>query len=244
MPPAPLKSLAAISFDLGGTLFEPFVLPVFEVHKRFIHQVCGEEYRFADKQIAEALEFADEEVWDSVQEHDAHYFFSEEDWIERNRILLRTLGLKEQLDERASRIQTLWREILAANPSRLKPDAKDTLGQLKDCGYILAVSTNWSNPHETLRTLGINGLFRSIQFSIVPGYCKPSPYMLLQNALEMGVNPLKCAYVGDDIKRDVHAAKGAGMHPILVVNEGYETPPHDEDVSVIHALNELLVLLE
>ncbi len=60
----------------------------------------------------------------------------------------------------------------------------------------------------------------------------------------MGVNPLKCALIGDDIKRDVPAAKNAGMHSILIVNETREIHPDDDDITVIHELNELLELFE
>jgi len=87
-------------------------------------------------------------------------------------------------------------------------------------------------------------MFQSIQFSIVPGYCKPAPYMLIQNAREMGVNPLKCAFIGDDVKRDVPAARRAGMYPILIVNERKEIASGDEGLTVIHELNELLELFD
>lgn len=243
MPHRPLKGFSAISFDIGGTLIEPFILPVFEVHKKFILQVCGDDYSFSDEEIADALDVA-EEAWEAVLEKDVHYFFSDEDWAKRNRILLRTLGITEMLDERASHMQTLWTEIIAAYPHTLKPDAKETLEQLKHRGYSLAISTNWYDPRELLMSFGIYDMFQSIQFSIVPGYCKPAPYMLIQNAREMGVNPLKCAFIGDDIKRDVPAARRAGMHPILIVNEGEEITPDDEDITVIHELNELLELFE
>jgi len=244
MPHRPLKDYSAISFDIGGTLIEPFILPVFEVHKKFIHQVCDDECRFSNEAIANALDVAEEEVWEAVAEKDVNYFFSDEDWTKRNRILLRTLGITEMLDERASHMQTLWMEILAANPDKLKPDAKETLEQLKHREYGLAISTNWNDPRDLLKSHGIYDMFQSIQFSIVPGYCKPAPYMLIQNAHEMGVNPLKCAFIGDDIKRDVPAAKNAGMHPILIVNEGKEITPGDEGLTVIHELNELLELFD
>lgn len=242
MPRSPFTGCTAISFDIGGTLIEPFTIPVFEVHKKFILQVCDDEHYFTDEEIAHAIDVADEEIWAVVPHKDIHYFFSEEDWTERNRIALRTLGIKEKLDERAIHMQSLWNEILAANPHRLKSDTKETLEQLKRRGYSLALSTNWEDPRETLRTFDIYHLFQSIQYTIVPGYRKPAPYMLIQNAREMGVNPLKCAFVGDDIKRDVPAAKRAGMHPILIVNDGYDLPSPDEGLTVIHELKELLEL--
>ncbi|MGY5862656.1 MAG: HAD-IA family hydrolase [Candidatus Thorarchaeota archaeon] len=242
MPHRQFKHCSAISFDIGGTLIEPFFLPVFEVHKKFIIQVCDDDCSFSDEELTDALDVADEEAWELIPEKSVHYFFSEADWTERNRILLRTLGITKLLDERASHMQTLWTEIIAANPHKLKPDAKETLEQLKHRGYSLAISTNWEHPRELLKSFGIYDLFESIQFSIVPGYCKPSPYMLIQNAREMGVNPLKCAFIGDDIKRDIPAARRAGMHPILIVSEGREIPPDDDGITVIHKLNELLEL--
>jgi len=244
MPHRPLKNFEAISFDYGGTLIEPFFMPVFEVHKKSIQQVFGDEVRFSDEEIAEAIDLADDNVWKGFQDHDKHYFFSEEDWIERNRIALRNLGVTERLDERARHMQDFWTEITAEFPQDLKPDAKETLEQLKSRGYKLAMSTNWSDPSESLKSRGIDGIFQSIQFSIVPGYRKPSPYMLIRNAMELGVNPLNCAYVGNEIERDVAAAKRAGFHPILVVNEEYDVPHTEEGVTVIHELKELLVLFE
>jgi FMN phosphatase YigB (HAD superfamily) len=209
MPPKPLKDCSAISFDIGGTLIEPFFLPVFEVHRKFIIQVCDDDCNFSDEAIANAIDVADEEAWELLPEKDVHYFFSDEDWTKRNRNVLRILGITEKLDERASHMQALW-----------------------------------TDPRELLNSYGIYDMFQSIQFSIVPGYCKPAPYMLIQNAREMGVNPLKCAFIGDDIKRDIPAAKSAGMHPILIVNEGKEITPGDEGITVIHELNELLELFD
>ena len=138
----------------------------------------------------------------------------------------------------------LWKDILESNPHVLKPDAIDTLGQLTNREYKLAVSTNWADPRVALRYLGIWDYFQSFQYSIVPGYRKPSPYMLIQNAIELGVNPIRCAFVGDDIKRDVPAAIKAGMHPILITSEDYPEENIPEGVIIIHELKELLELFE
>jgi len=244
MPHTPLKDFEAISFDYGGTLVEPFFMLVSEVHKKSIQHVFGDDFRFSEVEIAEAIDLADDRIWNGIQDHDKHYFFSEEDWIERNRIALRNLGVIERVDERAKHMQDFWKEITAGFPQALKPDAKETLEQLRDRGYKLAMTTNWSDPSESLKSRGIGGIFQSIQFSIVPGYRKPSPYMLIQNAIELGVNPLNCAYVGNEIERDVAAAKRAGFHPVLVVNEGYDVPSHEEGLTVVHQLSELLGLFE
>jgi len=157
----PLKDCSAISFDIGGTLIEPFTLPVFEVHKKFIIQVCDDDCNFSDEAIANAIDVADEEAWELLPEKDVSYFFSDEDWTKRNRILLKTLGITEMLDERASHMQTLWTEILAANPHKLKPGTKEVLKQLKQRGYTLAISTNWYDPRELLSPMESMICFRA-----------------------------------------------------------------------------------
>lgn len=53
---------------------------------------------------------------------------------------------------------------------------------------------------------------------------KPDPTPLLYAAKEMGVDPLKCWYVGD-AERDIIAGREAGMHTVLA-NYGYLS---DED---------------
>jgi len=77
MPYRPLTGYSAISFDIGGTLIEPFFLPVFEVHKKFIIQVCGDDCSFSDEEIADAIDVAEQEVWELVPEKDVNYFFSD-----------------------------------------------------------------------------------------------------------------------------------------------------------------------
>lgn len=110
MNPHSLKECFAISFDIGGTLMEHLSMPIFEIHKKFILQVCGDNYSFTDEVITKAIDIADEEIWKFVSRQDIHYFFSEEDWIERNRLVLVHLDVKEDLDELAQEYQTLWKK--------------------------------------------------------------------------------------------------------------------------------------
>ena len=74
------------------------VMSIFDVHKKFIRQVCGEDYRFTDEEISQAVDFADEEIWKHISQPDVHYFFTEDDWIERNRLALQNLSVSENID--------------------------------------------------------------------------------------------------------------------------------------------------
>ena len=58
----------------------------------------------------------------------------------------------------------------------------------------------------------------------------------------MGINPLKCALVGDSNRKDVRAAKRAGMRAVLIVSDTKDDSDVPEDVVVIRDLRELLRL--
>jgi len=84
-------------------------------------------------------------------------------------------------------------------------------------GYKLGIASNrFGDPTNMLEKDGIAKFFGSIEYSAVPGYAKPSPYMLLQVAQELGSNPMRCAYVGNIVEYDVVSANRAGMVPILI----------------------------
>ena len=61
--------------------------------------MCGDDCSFSDEAIADAIDVAEGEVWELVPEKDIHYFFSDEDWTKRNRVILKTLGITEMLDD-------------------------------------------------------------------------------------------------------------------------------------------------
>ena len=149
------------------------------------------------------------------------------------------LGVEKNLQELTVEYRKLWIEV-EDSLRVLKPNLRSTLDHLRARGFKLGIATNWTNPDERLSELGIYDYFQCIEYSVVPGYRKPSPYMLIQNARELGVNPLNCAFIGDNIDEDILAAERAGMHPILVINECRKIPKNDGSYTVIHKLNELL----
>jgi len=240
----PLKDIRAIIFDLGDTLYS---LPVslFEVHKRFLREVCGDDFDVSIELFEAAHHIAEREVSDRLVGGNipVDHSFSIDEWTQFDRTILRELGVTEDLDEKAVRYQRLWDELLSGESPVLKPHAKDVLEELSRRGYKLAVATNWEqNPRDLLESTGIIHLFQSIQYSMIYGFSKPSPYMPILNAYEIGVNPLKCALVGDSYRKDMRAAKRAGMRGILVVSDSKEGLDIPEDVVVIRDLRELLDL--
>ncbi len=115
------------------------------------------------------------------------------------------------------------------------------LEELSARGYKLGVATNWSeDPYNLLDSSGVGHLFQSRQWTLVKGYSKPSPYMLIMNAHELGVNPLRCVFVGNKVNLDVEAARRAGMKPILLTKPESEEVTDQADYPIIYKLEELL----
>ncbi len=239
-----LKDMAAVIFDLGDTLYS---LPtsLFETHKKLLREVCGDELHVSIEAFEAAHHTAEKEVSDRLVRENipVDHSFSVEEWIQFDRTILRELGVTEDLEGKAVHYQRLWDEMLSGESLVLKPHAKEVLEELSSRGYKLAIATNWEqNPRELLESTGVLHLFQSIQYTMIHGFSKPSPYMPILNAHEMGVNPLKCALVGDSNRKDVRAARRAGMRAVLIVPNPTENPDIPEDVMVIRGLRELLGL--
>ena len=245
MVDTPLKETEAVIFDLGGTLVR---LPVhlYEYHRKFLRIICGNEFQVSDEELAAAHDVANRVIGDYLLQLNvkAHYSPSSEDWFHFNYALLKELGISKNLEERAGHYHRLWDEFLSSIPQILVTGAKEVLEELSNRGYKLGAATNWENPSEALSKLGIFSFFQSIQWTLIEGYCKPSPYMLIMNAHDLEVNPLKCAFVGDDVKRDVEAAKRAGMKPILINHAITENVYMNENYYVLKNLGVLLDFLE
>ena len=246
MTHSPLKDITAVIFDLGETLYS---LPtsLFECHKSFLREVCGDEFEVSDEALEAANHAAEREISARTLRDNApaDHSFSVEEWVQFDRTILRELGVTEGLEEKAARYQRLWDELLSGNPLVMKPNAREVLEELNRRGYMLAVATNWEqNPRELLKSTGVLHLFQSIQYTMIHGFRKPSPYMPILNAHEMGVNPLKCTLVGDSIQTDVRAAQRAGMRAVLLDPHSTGDPNIPEDVVVIRDLRELLTIFQ
>ncbi len=75
----------------------------------------------------------------------------------------------------------------------------------------------WRFPR-LLGELGIAGYFDAVILSCVVGIRKPDPKILLMAAAQMGVAPEHCAYIGDQPRRDVAAARDAGFGRTIILS--------------------------
>ena len=219
-----LENIKAVIFDLGGTLYSP-ASQLLEISKQYLNEIGLPEFtRLSDDEIARALaEGPDKWLNEYMVSNNVHSRWepSHDNWIEFDRRFLLELGVKENVDELARKYQTKWDEFISfTNLSRnntLIDGCKEGLDRLRESGFKLAVASNrFGDPTPFLKQDKILDLFEAVEYTGVPGYKKPSPFMLLKVAREIGVNPMKCIYVGNIVRYDVVSALRADMTPVLL----------------------------
>ncbi len=96
-------------------------------------------------------------------------------------------------------------------------DVRPTLRTLVARGYRLAVVSNWEPSLPlTLERLGLSPYFQTVVASAAEGIWKPDP-RLFQVALERLAVPAEAAMsVGDQLERDIEAARIAGVAGVLL----------------------------
>lgn len=242
-----IEGISAVIFDLGGTLFEP-ASDICGLTKQFMLDVGIEgANELTDDHIREALVDANQWLENYMIENNvnSHWEPSEAEWIEYDTILLRGLGFREDIDNHAREYQKRWDRFFEEVQPPLIEGVHDTLLELQQWKFKLGIASNrYSDPKQVLQNDGIYDLFGSIEFSGVPGYIKPSPYMLLRVAEELEVNPRKCAYVGNIVEYDCVSAERAQMTPILLTwVDPQEVDKITTDVIVIDHIADLLEVL-
>lgn len=107
------------------------------------------------------------------------------------------------------------------NISKLYPNVKDTLEQLHQQGYILAVITNKPTKHvkPVLTAFGIEHLFSELLGGQSLPAIKPHPAPLYYLCGKFGLYPKQILFVGDS-KNDILAAHSAGC-PVVGLTYGY-----------------------
>jgi N-acetyl-D-muramate 6-phosphate phosphatase len=80
-------------------------------------------------------------------------------------------------------------------------------------GIVTNKATRFSEP--VVRSLGALSRAATLVCGDTTPHAKPHPEPLLEAARRMGIAPLNCVYVGDDL-RDVQAGHAAGMQTVAV----------------------------
>ncbi|TFG32841.1 HAD family hydrolase [Candidatus Thorarchaeota archaeon] len=242
-----IKGIEAVIFDLGGTLYEP-ASDICNLTLQFMEDVGADESTvITDEHIKDALVDANKWLQTYMIDHNVpvHWEPSTKEWIEYDKVLLKGLGVKDNIESLAEQYQERWDQFFDNVKPVLIQGVRETLKGLQQRDFALGIASNrYGDPKQVLQTDSIYDLFGSVEFSGVPGYIKPSPYLLLRVAEQLGINPRKCAYVGNIVEYDCVAAERAEMIPILLSwVDPQEVDKITTDTIVIDHIADLLEVL-
>lgn len=125
---------------------------------------------------------------------------------------------------------------------------RDVVAELQRRGYTLGIISNLIGTREIPEWLEVENFspyFNAVVLSSVLGIRKPSPEIYFEAARQSGVPVERCAYIGDNLKRDVTGTRAAGFGMVVILISPEElaeatfTDENRPDV-IIHSFRDLL----
>jgi len=217
--------IKAVLFDLGGTLIRTADIP--EIFKRIL-EMYG---------VAASLDQISKvhKVNEDIDVVKGQIELGQEFWVQWNRKLLERIGIDDQDEFLARKIDELWWDYADLD---VYPDVAETLSELRRKSVKVGIVTN-----------GLKKDFQRIleelklidNFDVVVGIdsCnngKPSKQIFLHALDKLQVNPEEAIFVGNEVKYDYEGAKKAGLKPLLIKREGRAS----ENIDSIRSLTEVL----
>ncbi|MFW9907296.1 MAG: HAD family hydrolase [Candidatus Thorarchaeota archaeon] len=217
---------SAILFDLHHTLTE-LKESITSVFRRISAKHGIDLSPFSDDQMDQANQISIEALNAFQLKNcvDMHWGTKPSDWIPFDRIHFEHLGIANLSDDVIHSIESQWHDALIGDFEYFTSDALFTIKELYNRGFLLGICTRRNHdPEPLLNRFGIRAMFRTLQWTGVIGFAKPNPYTLIKAAIELGVNPRKCVFVGNYVGIDIEAARRCEMIPTLLTwaNPGEE----------------------
>jgi HAD superfamily hydrolase (TIGR01549 family) len=125
---------------------------------------------------------------------------------------------------------------------------REVVEELQRRGYTLGIISNLIGSREIpewMESEKFKKYFKAVVLSSVFGKRKPDPAIYLEAARLAGVEPSLCAYVGDNLKRDVTGTRQAGFGMVIIMISPEElaeatiTTENRPDI-IIHEFKQLL----
>ena len=197
-----MKRPKAITFDVGGTLIEPFP------SVGHVYADVAAEYGF--KVIPAVLDKRFRSAWKDR----GTFQHTRDDWA---RLVDRTFG--DLLARGATRVffDALYARFAEAKSWRVFDDVWPTIQSLKRYGIPLGIISNWDERlHPLLRRLKLECPFTVIISSHQAGHLKPAKEIFRAAAEGLSCTSPEILHVGDSMKEDIEGAKAAGMQAFLL----------------------------
>lgn len=120
----------------------------------------------------------------------------------------------------SGRLTRLWRDKDGRRVPR--EDVSYVVKELDRRGYKLGIIANTITETEIpdwLEADGLTSYFKAVVLSSKIRTRKPNPEIYWEAARRIGVEPAKCAYVGDNPVRDVEGCRAAGFGMMIILLE-------------------------
>lgn len=222
------RVLAAVGFDLDGTLFDHRGSATDAV-SAFLSDF-GVNATADVTNIWFAAEDAEFEQWRAGRIS----------FQEQRRRRLRTVLTELNIDfiDTPSELDRLFEQYLIEyrRAWRPFPDVAEVLASLRGRGYRLGQLTNGSEEQQLdkLFALGLDDSFDAVCISEAIGFQKPDARAFDALARSLDVEPQRCLFVGDSADKDVAGATAAGMRALLIER-------HDGSASSLAAIESALL---
>jgi putative hydrolase of the HAD superfamily len=193
-----------ITFDMGGTLLFP--------NPSVGHVYAEVLARYGHERRPEYLEETFMRIWREDVQKCLPCISAESEKARWRSVVVRTFAGIEPLDP--DRIfDDLWKAFGLAHRWRLPEKARETLHELRQRGYRLAVLSNWD---ERLRPLldemEISPLFEQVFVSCELGFEKPDPRIFRAVEAGLGATGRQILHVGDSLLHDIQGGLACGWN--------------------------------
>ena len=199
----PRVTIAAVTFDVGGTLIEPWP------SVGHVYAEVAASFRLAGLN-PDALNRGFAAAWKRGSGHD----YSRAAWQSLVNETFASAGAAQPSDEC---FNALYARFVEADAWRVFDDARPALESLRSLGLRLAIVSNWDERlRPLLDALDLTRWFQVIVISHEVGHAKPSPEIFLHAAARLHLPPASILHIGDSTREDLGGASSAGMLSVLL----------------------------
>lgn len=118
----------------------------------------------------------------------------------------------QEKEELAAQKNEIYKKLLMQmSPSDLSDEVKNTLDELRNRGYKLAIGSSSKNAKMILKQLGLEGYFDAVSDGTNITRSKPDPEVFLKAAEFLGLKAADCLVV-EDALAGIDAAVAGGFH--------------------------------